>query len=124
MTLVTAAVRSFVSGTNVGLVEYVDDRHGELERKVAWLRVVALIETVTYLVLLVAWISGNAYGKSLAGSVHGMVWLAFVAMEVGVRKPMGWTWAWVGATVVTGPIGALMVYGRIRRSGVPASARV
>jgi len=104
------------------VVEYVDDRHGELVRKVVWLRVVALTETVTYLVLLAAWISGNLTGKSVAGSVHGMVWLAFVAMLVGVRRPMGWSWAWVAVGVATGPIGALLVYGRIRRAGVPANA--
>ena len=104
-------------------VEAVDDRHGELVRKVAWLRYVALIETVTYLILLVAWIGGSEMGTSLAGSVHGMVWLAFVAMVLGVRRPMCWTWLWVVVVVVTGPIGALVVYARVRRHGVPADAR-
>ena len=104
-------------------VEAVDDRHEELVRKVAWLRYVALIETVTYLVLLVAWLGGSELGTSFAGSVHGMVWLAFVAMLLGVQRPMRWTWPWVILVIVTGPIGALVVYARIRRHGVPLDAR-
>jgi hypothetical protein len=103
-------------------MEYADDPHGELVRKVAWLRWAAAIETVTYLLLLWAWLSGHDAAKALAGSVHGMVWTGFVAMLLGLRVPMGWTWEWVVAMVVTGPVGAVIVFERLRRRGVPADA--
>lgn len=103
--------------------QYVDDPHAELIRKVAWLRWAALVETASYALLLVAWAAQSPMGKALMGSIHGMTWLAFVAMLVGVLRPMRWGWRWAALVVLTGPIGAVLVYERIRRHGVPAGAR-
>ena len=93
----------------------------ELERKVASLRWVCLVETATFILLWMFIFAGNAIGKGLLGSAHGMTFLAFAAMTFGVHKPMGWTRAYLVAVVVLGPIGALMVYERLRR-GIPAEA--
>jgi hypothetical protein len=103
-------------------VEYVDDPHAELVRKVAWLKVGAAIETVSYLLLLWAWLGGHPVLTSIVGSLHGMIWMGFVGMLVGLRRPMAWTWGWIALGIVTGPIGAVIVYERIRRQGVPDDA--
>lgn len=92
----------------------------ELERKAKALSVVALTETVTYCVLFYFWIiQPNVAGKAITGSVHGMVWLAFCAMVIMIAKEMEWTWGYVALVIVTGPVGGLLVWERIRRHGVP-----
>jgi integral membrane protein len=101
--------------------DFADSTTTELERKLVPLRVVALTETVTYVVLFFFWVTGNRPGRLLMGSVHGMVFLAFSAMVLGVRAEMRWTWKYAVAAVVLGPIGALMVYARLRREGVPST---
>lgn len=99
--------------------DFADSPTTELERKVATLRVTALIETVSYLILLSFWVGGSDVGTKLFGSVHGMVFLAFAAQVLGVRSPMGWTWSYAATSIVLGPVGSAMVYDRIRRKGVP-----
>lgn len=99
--------------------DFADSPTTELERKVATLKWGALIETVSYLILLAFWIGGSDVGTKLFGSVHGMVFLAFSAMVLGVRSGMGWTWGYAGTVIVLGPVGSVMVYERIRRYGVP-----
>ena len=103
--------------------EYVDDPHAQFVRKIGWLRITAVIETVSYLLLLWAWLGGHDLLTGVIGSLHGMIWMGFVAMLLEARRPMGWTWAWVAVAVVTGPIGAVLVYERLRRQGIPADAR-
>jgi hypothetical protein len=99
--------------------EFADSTTTELERKLVPLRVVALTETVTYCVLFFFWVAGNRPGRLLMGSAHGMVFLAFAAMVLGVRADMGWSWKYAAAAIVLGPVGSVMVYSRLRREGVP-----
>ena len=103
--------------------EFAGDLTTELERKVAWLRAMCLIETVSYLILFAFWVSGNDIGTKVFGSVHGMVFLGFAAMVIGVYRPMEWTIPFVVVAICTGPFGALVVYERIRRRGVPIHLR-
>ena len=101
--------------------DFADDETTELERKASALKWVSLIETVTYLVLFVLWQSGNDVGTAISGSIHGMVFLAFAGMVVGIRQAMAWTWGYVALGILLGPIGAVLVYARLRKEGVPAS---
>jgi Domain of unknown function (DUF3817) len=101
--------------------DFADSTTTELERKLVPLRVAALTETVTYVALFCFWVMGNRPGRLLMGSVHGMVFLAFAAMVLGVRADMGWTWKYAIAVIVLGPIGSVMVYARLRREGVPTA---
>lgn len=102
--------------------DFADSTSTELERKVAALRVVALVETVSYTALLWFWLSGNRIGTMLTGSVHGMIFLGFAAMVLGVRAPMRWTWSYAATAIILGPVGSLVVYARLRREGVPATS--
>jgi hypothetical protein len=104
-------------GTVAAVPDFVEDTSSELERKSKALSVMALFESVTYCVLFYFWIiSPSVGGKALAGFVHGLVWLAFVAMTVIIRPDSGWTWGYTALVILTGPIGGLLVFIRIRRT--------
>jgi hypothetical protein len=97
--------------------DFADDPSSELERKSKALAAIALVETVTYIVLFYFWIvAPNDAAKALAGFFHGLVWMAFVAMAVLIREDIGWTWGYCALVIVTGPIGGLLVFTRIRRT--------
>jgi len=104
------------------VADFADSTTTELERKIPPLRVVALTETVTYCVLFFFWVTGNRPGRLLMGSLHGMVAMAFAGMVLGIRGELGWTWKYAIAAIALGPIGAVMVYARLKREGVPAEA--
>ena len=104
-------------GTVAAVPDFLEDPSSELERKSKALSVMALFESVTYCVLFYFWIvSPSVAGKALAGFVHGLVWLAFVAMTVIIRPDIGWTWGYTALVILTGPIGGVLVFIRIRRT--------
>jgi integral membrane protein len=105
------------------VVDFADDTRTELERKADALKWVSLIEGCSYVGLALFWLTGNKIGTVLFGSVHGMIFLAFAAMVVMIRRDMDWTWPFAAVGVVAGPLGPLLVYERIRRRGVPERAR-
>jgi hypothetical protein len=97
--------------------DFADDTSSELERKAKALRFVALFETVTYLLLAYFWlIVPNDALKAVVGFFHGLVWMTFVAMAVIIRPDIGWSWGYTAVVVVTGPIGGVMVWWRLRRT--------
>lgn len=105
------------------MVEYADDPRSELDRKAEQLQWVALIETVTYVLLFVFWaIIHNSIGTKVMGFFHGWTFLAFATMMLFIARPMHWTWRFVAVALLTGPLGAILVYERIRRDGVPQPA--
>jgi hypothetical protein len=100
--------------------DFADDPVSEVERMAVELKVVALVETVTYLLLAYFWlVADSRTGTAIVGSIHGIVWLAFAGMVVLIRPKIGWTWGYVVLVVVTGPIGGLLVFTRLQREGVP-----
>jgi hypothetical protein len=97
--------------------DFADDTSSELERKARALSVVALIETLSYVTLFWFWIvQPNDAVKAVVGFFHGLIWLSFVAMTVIITPAIGWSWLYTAVVVVTGPIGGLMVFTRIRRT--------
>src|SRR5215471_4361207 len=97
--------------------DFADDESSELERQARALTVVALVETVSYLTLFWFWVvQPNDVVKAIVGFFHGLIWLAFVAMTVIITPAIGWTWLYSAVVIVTGPIGGLMVFVRIRRT--------
>lgn len=97
--------------------DFADDTSSELERKARALTVVALVETISYVTLFYFWIvAPNDAIKAVVGFFHGLIWLAFVAMTVIIRPAIGWSWLYTAVVVVTGPIGGLMVFTRLRRT--------
>jgi Domain of unknown function (DUF3817) len=104
------------------VTDFAGDTSTELERKAKALSVVALVETGSYLLLFYFWqIAKSDTGTAVVGSLHGMIWLAFCAMVIMIAPPLRWTWTYVVVVIVTGPIGALLVWARLRH-GVPDEA--
>lgn len=95
--------------------DFADDTSSELERKAKALKVMALIETVTYLLLFYFWVlAPNDAAKAVVGFFHGLVWMAFVAMTVIIRSDIGWSWGYTALVVLTGPVGGVLVWWRLR----------
>jgi hypothetical protein len=105
------------------VVDFADDTSTELERKAVALKWVSLIETLSYVGLAAFWLTGNKPGTAIFGSLHGMIFLAFAGMVVLITRDMQWGWLFAAIGLVTGPLGSLLVYERIRRHGVPEGAR-
>ena len=105
-----------------GMPDFAGDTTTELERKLGPLKVVCLVETASYLALLTAWLGGSRVGTMLLGSVHGMIVTALALMVINIYRPMGWTWKFAVLTIITGPVGALVLYERVRRAPVAGSA--
>jgi integral membrane protein len=74
-------------------------------------RYVALAEAISFLILLVATVvkhsDGAEGGVQVMGPIHGVLFLAYVAIALGVRGPAGWSpKATIGVL-----IGAVMPFG-------------
>jgi integral membrane protein len=78
-------------------------------------RYVALAEATTFLALLVASIvkntGGSETGVQILGPIHGLLFIAYVALALNLRSPLGWTkkqtlWILVGAVL---PFGGYVV---------------
>src|SRR5262245_8784136 len=97
--------------------DFADDTSSELERKAKALKVMALVETLSYGTLFWFWIvQPNDAVKAVVGFFHGLIWLAFAAMTVIIAPAIGWTWLYVALVIVTGPIGGVMVFARLQRT--------
>jgi hypothetical protein len=104
--------------------DFADDPRTELERKAEQLRWVALIETVGYGVLFLFFVVlHNKTGTEITGFFHGWIFVAFAVMVVWIWPSMQWRWYWIPLALLTGPIGGILVYEKIRRDGVPLEAR-
>jgi integral membrane protein len=78
-------------------------------------RYVALAEATTFLALLVASVikntGGSETGVQILGPIHGLLFIAYVAMALNLRQVGGWTnrqtfWILVGAVL---PFGGYVV---------------
>jgi hypothetical protein len=104
-------------------MDFADDGSTELERRLGPLKVVSIVEGCTYAGLLYFWLSGNRVGTLLLGSMHGMVVMAFAGMVLLIFRSLGWSLVFALFAIATGPIGALMVFERVRREEPAIRAR-
>lgn len=79
------------------------------------LRYVALAEATSFLVLLVFSVikrtADNELGVQIMGPIHGLLFVAYIALAINVRSEYGWSgrttfWVMVGAVV---PFGGYVV---------------
>lgn len=80
--------------------------------------IISTLETLSFLVLLTMMLTHNEAGVSVAGMVHGLLFLAFAWFVVMDRDVFGWTWSFVVVSIITGPLGAILVLERLRRGQV------
>ncbi|HEX3622976.1 MAG TPA: DUF3817 domain-containing protein [Acidimicrobiales bacterium] len=91
-------------------------------------RVVALVEAVTYLLLLVLTIVKTASGPNLVpvmGPIHGVAFLVYFVLALLVREEQGWSgWQTVLVIVASAlPFGAFVVNSRMVSDPAPAAGR-
>lgn len=79
--------------------------------------IISTLETLSFLVLLVMMLTHNDAGVSIAGMIHGLLFLAYAWFVVTDREVFGWSWAFVIVSIITGPVGAMLVLERLHRSG-------
>ena len=79
------------------------------------LRIVSILETLSFLVLLAMMFAHSETGVSIAGAVHGALFLAYALLVLRDRDVFGWSWGFVGIAILTGPVGAIVVLERLRR---------
>lgn len=60
-------------------------------------------------------ISGSDAGVSVAGMIHGLLFLGYALLVVRDREVLGWSWGFVALAVLTGPVGAIVVLEHLRR---------
>jgi integral membrane protein len=79
------------------------------------MRRVALAEATSFIALLIASAikhsGGGEVGVQILGPIHGLLFIAYVAIALGIREQMGWSgrttfWVLVGAVV---PFGGYVV---------------
>lgn len=79
------------------------------------LRWLSIVETISFAVLLWMMLSANEQGVSIVGAIHGVLFLAYAILVARDREHFGWSWGFVAAAVLTGPIGPILVLERLRR---------
>jgi integral membrane protein len=90
------------------------------------MRWVALAEATSFIALLIASFvkrtGGDELGVQILGPIHGLLFIAYVAIALGIREEMGWSgrttfWVLVGAVV---PFGGYVVDWKLLRDRPPA----
>jgi hypothetical protein len=97
-----------------------DDGTTELEHKARHLQLIALVETASYALLFVFWaVLDSLAGTKVMGFVHGWVVIGFAVMVIWITPAMRWRWWFPVLVLVTGPLGGIIVYEKIKRHGAP-----
>ncbi len=65
--------------------------------------------------LLAMMISNNEAGVSIAGAIHGLLFLGYAVLVLVDREHFGWSWAFAALAILTGPLGAIFVLEKLRR---------
>jgi integral membrane protein len=89
--------------------------------KIARLRITSILETISFIVLLVMMFTGNEAGVSVVGATHGFLFLAYAIFVWFDHEDLGWTTGFAVLSIITGPLGAILVLERLRRDGVERS---
>jgi integral membrane protein len=86
---------------------------------IRWFRVIALAEAVSYLVLLAASVAKRTLDAhelvTVIGPIHGVIFLAYVALALYVRDQLDWS-GWTTVMVIVAavvPLGGLIVERRV-----------
>ncbi len=79
------------------------------------MRLVSLLETASFLALLVMMALHNEGGIFVMGLLHGLLFLGYVLLVLLDRAELDWSWAFTALVIVTGPLGAVIVLERLRR---------
>lgn len=90
----------------------------DLARKAGTLASVSLLETLSFLALVAMMLVHSESGVSVTGAIHGVLFLAYAVLVLRDHKDFGWSTGFMVLSIVTGPIGAVVVLERMRREGL------
>jgi|SRR5580692_5154488 hypothetical protein len=105
------------------MVEYEDDTTTEVERRLGPMKIVSVVEAAMWAGAAIFWVIGSRAAQLLLWSMHGMVVCAFAGMVLLMFRPLGWSLRFALATILTGPVGAVVVFERLRREEPAIHAR-
>lgn len=88
------------------------------------LRWVALVETFSFVVLMAFVVLDNRAAVRVVGMTHGLLFLAYLALVLAVRRSQDWSWGFAALAIVGGPIGALIVPPRLREAAASPTREV
>jgi integral membrane protein len=80
------------------------------------LRLVSILETISFLALLTMMLSHNDLGVSIAGAIHGLLFLGYAVLVFRDRDDLGWTGGFAALAILTGPLGPIIVLEKLRRT--------
>ena len=83
-------------------------------RIVPALRWVAIVETISFVVLMTFVVLDNRAGVRVVGMTHGLLFLVYVGLVLAARRSQDWSWGFTALAVIGGPIGAVIVPPRLR----------
>ncbi|MDP8928995.1 MAG: DUF3817 domain-containing protein [Actinomycetota bacterium] len=87
----------------------------------AWL---SILETVSFLALLMVMAAGSEAGVSVVGLAHGLLFAGYALFVWFQREALGWTLGFAALAILTGPIGPVLALERLRRErGVVTTTR-
>jgi integral membrane protein len=86
-----------------------------MDGPVTRLKLVSILETVSFLGLLLKMFVGSEAGVSAVGMLHGLLFLAYALLVLVDRAELEWSSMFVALSIVTGPLGAIFVLDRLRR---------
>lgn len=93
-----------------------------LSSKAVRLASLSVLETLSFLVLLAMMLTHNESGVSVAGAIHGLLFLAYAVLVFLDREVFGWSSRFMLVAIFAGPVGAIIVLERLRRDGALAKA--
>ena len=79
------------------------------------LRLVSVLETASFLFLVLMMIVDSESGVSVVGLIHGLLFLWYTLLVLSDRVELAWSWKFAVLVIVTGPIGAIVVLERLTR---------
>ena len=79
------------------------------------LRLVSILETLSFIGLLFMMFTENETGVSILGAIHGMLFLAYAIIVLKDREVFGWSIGFTAVAILTGPLGAILVLERLRK---------
>jgi integral membrane protein len=83
-------------------------------KAVRQLRIVSILETLSFVVLLGMMLTHNEGGVSVVGMIHGLLFMAYAVIVLKDREVFGWSLGFVAVAILTGPLGAILVLERLR----------
>lgn len=81
-------------------------------KRLGW---ISILETISFIALLWAMFAHNDQMVSVVGAIHGFLFLAYAALVWFDHGELGWSRLFAVGSIVTGPVGAIVVLERLRR---------